>query len=286
MKINKGRKGLKKTAVITGATSGIGLETAKALLQNGFEVICIYRSQEKMVVAKQVCKDGYFIKGDMSYKKSLQSIATQVETYLGDRGLDVLVNNAGTFFSKFSLSEDGIEMQMAVNAFAPMALSLLLYDRLLRVNGKIVNVTSNSHYCTCLRWRDLQLQKHYNQLKAYKQTKLLSVLLSKAFNEKSKNVKMVMADPGLVNTDIGYKNTKGISKFVWNLRKKGGQTPLQGAQTSIYLACKSQTNHFYYKNCIPKKASKYAYNDTVVKRAFDYFQSVYKMTMMEYIEKL
>lgn len=288
MRKNHGSKIMinKKTALVTGATSGIGLETAKGLLEQGFFVIGTSRSEEKEKLARQYLGKGIlFIRADLSSQASIRELAVKVKSVLGGSGLDALINNAGSFFSYYSLSDEGVEKQFAVNAIAPLYLSLMLYGELRMAEGRIINVSSSSHYRTRIRWHDIQLSRNYSQLKAYKQSKLISVMLSKHFNELSKSVKMYMADPGLVNTDIGYKNTGGIAKFIWKLRKNKGQPPSQGAQTSIYLAgAEELPDELYFKDSMAKEPDKMANNHEYVIRIWDYCQKVMGINAKEIID--
>ena len=266
----------RKTALVTGATSGIGLETAKGLLEKGFFVIGTSRSEEKEKQAREYLGKGIlFIRADLSSQAGIRELAEKAKNVLGDNGLDVLINNAGSFYSYYSLSDEGVEKQFAVNAVAPLYLSLLLYGRLHSARGRVVNVSSSSHYRTHIRWGDIQLSRNYSQLKAYKQSKLISVMLSKRFNELSEKVKTYMADPGLVNTEIGFKNTGGIAKLIWKYRKNKGQTPAWGAKTSIYLAsAESLPEKLYFKDCRAKKPDKMVSNHEYVLRIWDYCQKV------------
>ena len=265
-----------KTVLITGATSGIGLETAKDLVLRDYRVIGTSRSTAKEQAAyAYIGAEIPFIQTELSSQKNLKSIAKQVKALIGDNGLDVLINNAGTFFSHCALSAEGIEKQFAVNAIAPLYLSLLLYDELKKVNGRIINVSSSSHYRTQMRWDDLQLTRHYGQLKAYKQTKLISVMLSREFNQRSASVKTFMADPGLVATDIGFKNTGLIAKAVWKRRKAAGRPASVGAETSIYLATKPELPYeLYWKDCRAQVPNKSALNDENCKRIWDYCMDI------------
>ena len=276
----------KKYVLITGVTSGIGLQTAKDLLDKGYNVFGTSRSEQKENSAKEILgKDFFFIRGDLSSRKSLENIALQAKEYLDGIGLYALVNNAGTFFSKYTASEDDIEMQFAVNTAAPLYLSLLMYDELKIANGKVVNVNSSSHYNTILNWRDVQLKNGYGQLRAYKQTKALSVLLSREFNNQSKNVKMYMADPGLVCTEIGFKNTALIGRLVWSYRKSIAQTLQEGASTSVYLVSSDNLpNELYYKYSKVKPSSKVTQNDKNAKRIWNYFNELYSIDPLKYIK--
>ena len=275
-----------KYVLVTGVTSGIGLATAKELQKKGYNVFGTSRTREKEDEAKKhLGDDFYFIRGDLSSRMSLDTIAIKAKEYIKENGLFAIVNNAGTFFSKLTLSEDNIEMQFAVNTIAPMYLSLLLYESLNKANGRIINVTSSSHYNTIIKWKDIQLKKSYGQLRAYKQTKALSVLLSREFNKYSKSVKMYMADPGLVSTEIGFKNTSAIGRLVWSYRKSIGQTLEEGASTSVYLVDSEYLpNKIYYKNSKHQPSSKVTQNVASCKRVWDYFSELYCIDPLNYMK--
>jgi len=276
-----------KYILITGATSGIGLQTAKALLDMGYKVFGTSRSEEKETEARKILGDDFsFIRANLSARKDLEYIAARAKEYVSGSGLHALINNAGTFYSKLTLSKDNIEMQFAVNAAAPLYLSLLLYNELDKAKGRVINVTSSSHYNTIINWKDPQLLHNYGQLRAYKQTKAFSIMLSREFNLRAKSVKAYMADPGLVSTDIGFKNASLIGRMVWAHRKSIGQTVEEGAATSVYLASEERLpDAMYYKYCKPQPASKSARSDKNSKRIWDYFISLYGIDIDEYIKE-
>ena len=261
----------KKTALVTGATSGLGRETAKALVEKGYDVIGTSRAAEKEAAANAyIGKPIPFIRADLTSLKNQKLVVSTCLDWLDGRGLNVLVNNAGTFFSHHSLSPEGIEKQFAVNTLAPLHLSLLLYPALKKANGRIVNVNSNSHYGAHVRWDDIQLSRHYSQLKAYKQTKMLSVMVSREFNKHSKTIRTYMADPGLVNTEMGFKNTSPLAAWVWKQRKRKGQTVAEGASNQIFLATQPHLSGFYYKNCKEKAPDKRTMSNDACKKIWDY----------------
>ena len=275
----------KKYVLITGATSGIGLQTAKDLISKGFLVFGTSRSAQKEDAAKKILGDDFhFIRGDLSSRESIEAIADQAKKNLNDGGLYALINNAGTFFSRKALSVDGIDMPFAVNTIAPLYLSLLLYKNLIKAKGRIINVTSSSHYRTKINWNDIQVANHYGQLKADKQTKSFAVLLSRKFNEYSPSVKMYMADPGLVSTEIGFKNTSALGKLVWSHRKSIGQTVEQGASTSLYLASEeSLPDDFYFKYSKPVPSSKATQSPENAQKIWDYFMKLYGINPLDFI---
>ena len=118
----------KKTILITGATSGLGLAALNGLLQEGHRLIGVARSLEKIEAAEDAIHQKFphaevkFLKADLSSQAQIHTLADQVASTLDDWGLDhldVLVNNAGAVTSWYTLTEDGYEHQFAINHLAP-----------------------------------------------------------------------------------------------------------------------------------------------------------------------
>ena len=231
------------------------------------------RSQERIDEALAYIGDGkarYFL-ADISSQQQVKRLANEVNEYLNGRGLDVLINNAGTFFSYYALSDEGVEMQFAVNVAAPFLLAHLLYEALRRAHGRIVMLSSGSHYKTFVSWNDIQLSRRYRQLQAYKQTKLFAVHLAREFNKRFKGVRAFAADPGLVNTEMGLKDTKGVARAIWKYRKRFGVATEDGAKTSVHLAAEEDLcDEIYWKDCKPRAAAKNAMRDDFSKKIWEY----------------
>jgi len=139
-------------------------------------------------------------------------------------------------------------------------------------NPKVLTTSSNSHYGAKIDFDNLMLSKNYNQLKAYKRTKLMNVLFTYELNKRYKDIKNFAAyavDPALVNTSMGEKNTSGLAKLVWNIRKHKGVTPKEGAKTIVYLVSDNAGKYsdgFYYKNCSYKSPNKRGMNEVTADR--------------------
>ncbi|MCB2202550.1 SDR family NAD(P)-dependent oxidoreductase [bacterium] len=263
-----------KITMITGATSGIGLAAMKGLAGESHILIGTARSEDKADAAKAAILSTVpdaqvsYLLADFSSQQEIRSLAKQAEETLRSYGrdsLDVLVNNAGTVTSWYTLTEDGYELQFAVNHLAPFLLTHLLLPYLQKApTGRILTVSSGSHRHTRMHWRDLMFSRHYGTLKAYKQSKLANVLFSFEFNRRSEpdsSVKAYAIDPGLVNTHIGEKGTNGFVNWFWNRRSSRGTTPEIAAETIVYLACRREIpykNEWYWKECHPIPASRYA----------------------------
>lgn len=275
-----------KTIAVTGATSGIGLAAVKALVQNGAYVIGTGRSDERCRAAEQEvrsnCPDAKisYLTADLSSLSEVRRLASDIRKTLAKDGfsqLDVLINNAGAVSSWYVSTVDGFELQFAVNHLAPFLLTHELIPLLEKSQaGTVICTSSGSHYRTRLRWNDIMLRKRYNTLLAYKQTKLANVLFVTELNRKlaasGSSIKAFALDPGLVNTDIGFKGTSGIVKKVWQLRSKGGTPPEVPARSMAYLALDPAprlSGKIYWKDCGPKDPSRYSQDPDAAKRLWE-----------------
>lgn len=271
-----------KSVVVTGATSGIGFDTVKALAKEGAFVIGTGRDEKRCIEAleriRSVLPDAKvaYCAADLSSIKNVRHLAAIIKEALAKQGyqhLDVLINNAGTFTSWFIASADGFELQFAVNHLAPFLLTHELMGLLKAAqNGKIITISSGSHYKARIHWEDMHLRKAYNSLRAYKQSKLANILFTRELNRRlgnSSSVRAYAADPGLVNTEMGLKNTAGIAKWFWAIRKKSGTPPQIAAHALVGLAAMDSglyKGEHYFKDQKPKKADKYVDRQGVAER--------------------
>jgi NAD(P)-dependent dehydrogenase (short-subunit alcohol dehydrogenase family) len=233
-----------KNVLITGATSGIGLETAKSLAKKGATIYIVGRTIVKAKLAVEEIKKfsgnnniDFFV-ADLSSQQEVRKLAEEVKSKLNK--LDVLINNAGATFQHFRLSADTIEMSFATNHLGYFLLTNLLLDLLKKsVPARIVNVASHSHYRGTLDFNDLNMVKNYDGLKAYERSKLCNVLYTLELAERLKEsgVTVNALHPGRVNTDIGFKNSGLLYKIGWAFFKIFLSVSIEkGAETSIYLA--------------------------------------------------
>lgn len=257
-----------KTAIITGATSGIGFMVCKEMLKAGYSVIGVGHSSEKCAAAKKQLDEEFpgstieFLHADLMQQSEVKRIAHDLGAYLDefhDGRLDVLINNAGCVRSWYSTTEDGYEQQFALNHLAPFLMTYYMLPFLLKGDGRILLTSSGSHKGMKVHWKDIMYKKGYKPLMAYKQSKLCNMLTVYALNERFKEygINAYGIDPGLVNTDIGLKNTGGIVKFVWSLRKKHGVDPSIPAKTYAFICSQKQAPEgIYYYLCKKKEYSR------------------------------
>jgi len=110
-----------------------------------------------------------------------------------------------------------------------------------------------------IKWKDIMFKKRYNCLLAYKQSKLCNLLFAREFNLRlsDRGVRAYVVDPGLVNTNIGNKQTSGLVNYFWALRKKFGVDPALAAETYSFLANQyPASGDLYYYRCQERRYSK------------------------------
>lgn len=257
-----------KTIIITGATSGIGLETARVFTNLGYVVIGIGHSEKNCEIAKNDIFTAnstaqiIFYHADLMQRQEMLRIAEKIKTYFDknqSNELCALINNVGCVRSWYMTTEEGYEQQFALNHLAGFLLTYQLLPLLKKWKGKILITGSESHKGIKMRWDDVMLRRGYNPLTAYKQSKLCNMLFAKGLNDRynSYGVRTYVVDPGLVNTDIGNKKTGGIVNLVWNLRKRYGVSPTVPAKTYAFLCEQNITpNELYYHECAAISYSK------------------------------
>ncbi len=233
-----------KTVLVTGATAGIGRETAKELARQGAKVVLLARNPERAAAAMEWIgketgnKELAFIQADFS---ELAQVRDGAQKFIRDHGvLDVLVNNAGAIFFNRQESVDGIEKTFAVNHLAPFLLTNLLLDTLTKRPGaRIVTVSSRAHVGAKMDFDDLELKRGYGAMKAYGRSKLANLLFTfeLARRLEGSGVTANALHPGFVASQFG-KNNGLFAKALLPLAMLFGRAVSveEGAKTSIYLA--------------------------------------------------
>lgn len=256
---------INKTCVVTGATSGIGYGIAKGLAARNFELVLIGRdpAKGKDVVESLKGQSGNtsinYFNVDLCSQKQIRKTGEQIRSAYPR--IDVLINNAGVWTSRCEFTEDRIERQFAVNHLAYFLLTHILYENIASSDdGRVINIGSDSHKFGKINFKDLNLEHSYHGLKAYGQSKLANLLFTYEFHRRKQHghVSVYCVQPGLVKTDIGVKHTNPFHSFMWKLRRLGGMTPEQAAETAIYLATAPEAagrSGLYWDKSKPKPSS-------------------------------
>lgn len=273
-----------KTIVVTGANTGIGFETALGLAKQGARVIIVARSRDKSeatVARIQKLSSNEEVESyvfDLSSQKQIRTGCAEI--LKRHRQIDVLINNAGTWFSKLILTEDGIEMQMAVHHVAPFLMTHLLLPALnVSDDARVITVNSDAHFHGKIHFEDLNLTHHYHGLRSYAQSKLANVMFTYEFERRKpkKNPAIHAVQPGLVKTDIGLKHTNPIHALAWKVRRLEGVSAAKGASTSVFLAMSEEgkiRSGLYWDKCKPKPSSLESYNTEDAARLWELTEKI------------
>lgn len=239
-----------KTILVTGASSGLGLESARALAQKGARIILACRTREKAQAASSELLDEKPdaelepLALDLTDLASIHSAARDVAAR--HTRLDVLLNNAGVMATPYQKTKDGFELQFGTNHLGHFLLTALLFDLLKQTRGaRVVNVTSAAHKIGALRFDDPHWQRGYARWPAYGMSKLANLLFT---NELARRVKLanvdvlsVAAHPGYASTNLQLRPLQ-MSKFALGERVVRALNPVfaqsarAGALPQLYAA--------------------------------------------------
>jgi NAD(P)-dependent dehydrogenase (short-subunit alcohol dehydrogenase family) len=249
-----------KICVVTGATSGIGLVTAQALARQDATLIIIARNAERgaATVSRIQQETGNsaveLMVADLSAQEQVRQLAKEFQHRFAR--LDVLVNNAGAFFARRQLSQDGLEMTFALNHLAYFLLTNLLLDPLRAADSaRIVNVSSEAHRRARLDFADLQRQHRYTGWRAYARSKLANILFTYELARRLAGTGIVAnaLHPGFVATNFGRHN-RSVTAVLFRILQLAAISPEEGAQTIIYLASSPVVNGVTGEYFVKQKA--------------------------------
>nr|XP_054607074.1 retinol dehydrogenase 12 isoform X1 [Nothobranchius furzeri] len=247
-----------KTAIVTGANTGIGKETAKELAARGARVILACRNVTKgEQAASDIMKnvDGANVvvrQLDLADTKSICLFAENI--YNTEKSLHFLINNAAVAICPYAKTVDGYEMQFGVNHLGHFFLTFLLLDLLKHsAPSRVINLSSAAHAMGKIHFDDLNGEKDYHPVRAYAQSKLANVLFSRELAKKTEGfgVMVFSVDPGVVNTEI----TRHIRRPLVDLIKTFSfvlKTPAEGAYTTVYCTVTPDNQVLtggFYKDC-------------------------------------
>jgi len=244
-----------RTAVITGGTDGIGLETAGQLAKKGFQVIITGRNSDRCERASQHIKSKvtgakiWTLCADFTERKQIEKAADFLNNYI--QKIDVLINNAGTFENSFQLVENKYEKTFYVNYLAPFYFTYLILDILdCSTSPRIINVSSMAHAHKLPTWETINSKSSYNAYESYAWSKLANILFTFKLSDllKNKSLTVNCLHPGVINTKL--------LKAGWG---PIGTSVKAGAETSVFLATsdrvKTISGKYYVNRQIANPAS-------------------------------
>jgi len=258
-----------KTAIVTGANTGLGFETAKGLAKAGYTVIMACRNLENAAAAikkiKRKVPDAHleFIHLDLIDRESIRTFAERFDSLFGH--LDLLVNNAGVMGPPYTMTPNGLELQLDANHMGHFYLTSLLMDKLDQdFETRVVNVSSIAakHEVADIYWDNINFENgEYENgremfglkgMTAYSQSKFANLLFTLELKDRcvaaGKNIKVLVAHPGASNTDL-KRNMKPHLLFFAPIisRFMNVSQPAQGAEALLMAATKAgvKAGEFY-----------------------------------------
>lgn len=274
-----------KTAIVTGANTGIGKETAGVLAGLGARVIIACRDVKKGESARGELEARFKRSGsnqsqsesygpgpievralDLSSTASIRKFASD---FGGDTRLDLLINNAGVMMCPYTQTADGFEMQTGTNHLGHMLLCVLLLPNLKRSAARVINTSSMGHALfasvPAISWGKAlsPTPSEYDPSIAYGNSKLANVLFSRELETKlaGSGAHAYTCHPGAVQTELG-RHVSAMAVLSALFGRVLLKTPLQGAQTQLYLAtAPNPVPVVYHTDCEPAESSPISYSD-------------------------
>lgn len=264
-----------KTVMVTGATGGIGKESAIRLAAAGAELVIVGRNRTltektvKQIISETGNPKVDFLVGDLSSQADVRRIAG--EFLATGRPLHILMNNAGLIFPSFQESADGIEMTWALNHLGYFLLTNLLLARIKEsAPARIVNVSSNAHFAAReINFGNPEFRGNFKAFPAYSQSKLANILFTRELAKKldGTGVTVNCLHPGFVASSFG-KSIGNFRKFYFLIR------PFQisvdrGAKTSVYLCASPEVEGItgeYFTRCKIAYSSSLSRSDEAAKQ--------------------
>ncbi len=269
-----------KTCLVTGASGGIGRETALALARMGATVLIVARDRARGDVAAAEIRQQAprasveLFLADLSSQRQVRQLAAAVRAQ--HQRLDVLIHNAGAVHAVRRVTEDGLEATLATNHLAPFLLTQLLQDPLsAAAPSRVVTVTSYLHTrVKTIPWDDLQSERAYRSHAVYNLTKLMNVLFTYQLATRwaGSNVTATCLHPGWpLKTGLG-REEQGLSGVFDRITKLFASSAEQGARTSVYLASSPEVagvSGGYFTKCKTATSSPLSHDEAVAERLWE-----------------
>ncbi len=267
-----------KVCVLTGATSGIGQETAVALAAQGARLVLVCRDMargEATVAAIRERAGSTAVtlhRADLGVQDDIRRVGT--ELLAACPRIDLLVNNAGIVNLRYETTADGIESTFATNHLAYFLLTLILLPRLrASAPSRIVNVASEAHRFGRIDFDDLGHARRYKAMRVYGASKLANILFTYELARRlaGSGVTVNCVHPGAVATRLGQNNGR-VATALTKLLGVFFRTPAQGAATSVYVATAPElagVTGQYFASARQKRSSRASHDAAAARRLWD-----------------
>jgi retinol dehydrogenase 12 len=263
-----------KVVAITGASSGIGLETAKGLARLGASIVAIVRNRDRAKAALAGVPNLEIVTADLYSLGEVRLAGAEIRRRLSR--LDVLVHNAGALHGERELTVDGFEKTFALDHLAPFLLTYELRDLLVAsAPARIVTVSSMGHHFASFRWDDLATMERWpGAVGAYGAAKLCNIWFARESARRLAAAKVTSnaLHPGSVASAFGTGGTMMFRALV-KVSRPFLKTTEQGAKNSIYVASAPElegASGLYFVGNKPAKPSRWARDDGEAKRLWTY----------------
>ena len=263
-----------KIALITGGTSGIGLEVVKGLIKKNYKLLVVGRNKkniDKINKETDINNKIIFFYCDLSETDEIKKLLIRLKDY---NKIDLLINNAGALFATRENNSQGIEKTFALNHLSYFQITTGILNQLEKSNSaRIINVSSNMHRIFNLDINDLENKKYYNGWKAYSNSKFLNILFTYHLSKKLKDsVVCNCLSPGFIDSEFGNNNKSIFRIFIKILKKLLAKTTKKGAETILHMALSknlSSINGKFFQDCKITETSKKTYDADLMKKAWE-----------------
>ncbi|HEY1814200.1 MAG TPA: SDR family oxidoreductase [Kofleriaceae bacterium] len=267
-----------KTVAITGASSGIGLETARGLAGLGARIVAIVRDRERAQAALGELGDVEIVTADLYSMGEVRLAGAELRRRVSR--LDVLVHNAGAIHGVRELTVDGFEKTFALDHLAPFLLTYELRELLAAsAPARIVTLSSMGHRFASFHWDDLATMERWpGAIAAYGAAKLCNIWFARESARRlaGKQVTSNAVHPGTVASGFG-RTASPVMRLAMRLGRPFLKTPAQGARAPIYLASSPElegASGLYFTDSKPAKPSRWARDDHEAKRLWTYSEQL------------
>lgn len=266
------------TYLITGATAGIGLATARALAKRGATTVMVGHHPEKDrdIIAEVQREAGHalvrYMQADLASQDAVRELASDFKRQ--HTRLDGLINNVGGFFPQRRLSPDGIEMTFALNHLNVFLLTQLLLDVLqASAPARIVNVASDAHRSAELDFENLEGERGYRAFRAYARSKVAMLLFTYELARRLEGTGVTVnaMHPGFVATNL-YRHYGWLSKLIEPIVRVFARSPEEGARTVVTLAASPDVEGVsgtYFVDNAPVQSSPATYDEEAARRLWE-----------------